>query len=154
MEFEGINDVKKLFKKILGSEVIVNDSMDVTEEIIFVVFIQRLEEAFETENKLYEIGGIELGQITEPLWFVLESAFKILYGEDTTNLIWWYIFDRIEEDGEILPFTDEDGKEYIFNNVKELWMYTRIVLTVLQLKLIELSLLQMVVEITRGMIFR
>jgi hypothetical protein len=97
--------------------------MDVTEEIIFVVFIQRLEEAFETENKLYEIGGIELGQITEPLWFVLESAFKILYGEDTTNLIWWYIFDRIEEDGEILPFTDEDGKEYIFNNVKELWMY-------------------------------
>jgi hypothetical protein len=123
MEFEGINDVKKLFKKILGSEVIVNDSMDVTEEIIFVVFIQRLEEAFETENKLYEIGGIELGQITEPLWFVLESAFKILYGEDTTNLIWWYIFDRIEEDGEILPFTDEDGKEYIFNNVKELWMY-------------------------------
>jgi hypothetical protein len=123
MEFEGIDDVKKLFKKILGSEVIVNDSMDVTEEIIFVVFIQRLEEAFETENKLYEIGGIELGQITEPLWFVLESAFKILYGEDTTNLIWWYIFDRIEEDGEILPFTDEDGKEYIFNNVKELWMY-------------------------------
>ena len=123
MEFEGINDVKKLFKKILGSEVIVNDSMDVAEEIIFVVFIQRLEEAFETENKLYEIGGIELGQITEPLWFVLESAFKILYGEDTTNLIWWYIFDRIEEDGEILPFTDEDGKEYIFNNVKELWMY-------------------------------
>jgi hypothetical protein len=58
MEFEGINDVKKLFKKILGSEVIVNDSMDVTEEIIFVVFIQRLEEAFETENKYMKLGGL------------------------------------------------------------------------------------------------
>jgi hypothetical protein len=123
MEFEGINDVKKLFKKILGSEVIVNDSMDVTEEIIFVVFIQRLEEAFETENKLYEIGRIELGQVTEPLWFVLEHTFKLLYGEEATNLIWWYIFDRIGENDEITPFIDEDGKEYTFQNAKELWMY-------------------------------
>jgi hypothetical protein len=123
MEFEGIDDVKKLFKKILGSEVIVNDSIDVTEEIIFVVFIQRLEEAFETENKLYEIGGIELGQVTEPLWFVLEHTFKLLYGEEATNLIWWYIFDRIGENDEITPFTDEDGKEYTFQNAKELWMY-------------------------------
>ena len=123
MEFEGIDDVKKLFKKILGSEVIVNDSMDVTEEIIFVVFIQRLQEAFETENKLYEIGGIELGQVTEPLWFVLEHTFKLLYGEEATNLIWWYIFDRIGENDEITPFTDEDGKEYTFQNAKELWMY-------------------------------
>ncbi len=123
MEFEGIDDVKKLFKKILGSEVIVNDSMDMTEEIIFVVFIQRLEEAFETENKLYEIGRIELGQVTEPLWFVLEHTFKLLYGEEATNLIWWYIFDRIGENDEITPFTDEDGKEYTFQNAKELWMY-------------------------------
>ena len=123
MEFEGIDDVKKLFKKILGSEVIVNDSMDVTEEIIFVVFIQRLEEAFETENKLYEIGGIELGQVTESLWFVLEHTFKLLYGEEATNLIWWYIFDRIGENDKIIPFTDEDGKEYTFQNAKELWMY-------------------------------
>ena len=123
MEFEGIDDVKKLFKKILGSEVIVNDSIDVTEEIIFVDFILRLEEAFETENKLYEIGGIELGQVTEPLWFVLEHTFKLLYGEEATNLIWWYIFDRIGENDEITPFTDEDGKEYTFQNAKELWMY-------------------------------
>ena len=121
--FEGMDDVKNLFKEILGSDVIISDSMDITEEIIFVVFIQKLEEAFETENQLYEMGGIELGQITEPLWFVLESAFKLLYGPDATSLIWWYIFDRIEKDGEILPFTDEDGKEYIFKDAKELWMY-------------------------------
>ena len=121
--FEGMDDVKNLFKEILGSDVIVSDSMDITEEIIFVVFIQKLEEAFEIENQLYEMGGIELVQITEPLWFVLESAFKLLYGPDATSLIWWYIFDRIEKDGEILPFTDEDGKEYIFKDAKELWMY-------------------------------
>jgi len=64
--FEGMDDIKNLFKEILGSDVIVSDSMDITEEIIFVVFIQKLEEAFETENKLYEMEGIELGQITEP----------------------------------------------------------------------------------------
>ena len=48
--FEGMNDVKNLFKEILGSDVIVSDSMDITEEIIFVVFIQKLEEAFEIKH--------------------------------------------------------------------------------------------------------
>lgn len=123
MEFDGIDDVKNLFKEILGADVVVSDSMDITEEIIFVVFIQRLEESFEIENKLYEIGNIELGQITEPLWFVLEQTFKLLYGEEATNLVWWYIFDRIEKDGSVIPFVDEDGKEYNFKNAKELWMY-------------------------------
>ena len=123
MGVDGIDDVKNLFKEILGADVVVSDSMDITEEIIFVVFIQRLEESFEIENKLYEIGNIELGQITEPLWFVLEQTFKLLYGEEATNLVWWYIFDRIEKDGSVIPFVDEDGKEYNFKNAKELWMY-------------------------------
>ena len=44
--FEGMDDVKNLFKEILGSDVIVSDSMDITEEIIFVVFIQKIRRSF------------------------------------------------------------------------------------------------------------
>jgi len=124
-EFEGAQDIKNLFKQILGSEVIIKDNIDATEEGVFLAFIKKLEEAYEIENKLFEVSGIELGKVTDPLWFVLENSFKFLYGEEAAELIWWYIFDRFNPDGSIVPLEDEDGKQYIFNDPKDLWAYIK-----------------------------
>lgn len=124
-EFEGMKDIKNLFTQILGSEVTIKDNIDATEEGIFLAFIKKLEEAYETENKLFEAGGLELTKVTDPLWFVLENSFKFLYGEEAANLIWWYIFDRFNPDGSIVPLEDEYGKEYVFKNTKDLWSYIK-----------------------------
>lgn len=124
-EFEGIDDIKNLFNQILGSEVTIKDNIDATEEGVFLVFIKKLEEAYEIENKLFEVSGIELAKVTDPLWFVLENSFKFLYGEGATDLIWWYIFDRFNPDGSIVPLEDENGKKYIFKDPKDLWTYIK-----------------------------
>jgi len=122
-EINGFENIKELFEEILGSDIIIKDSMDVNEEIVFIVFIEKLEEAFKIEEEIFTSSGIELGSITEPLWFVLENSFKLLYGEDATNLVWWWIFDRVDKDGEIIPYIDEDGRELFFSNTQELWLY-------------------------------
>jgi len=124
-EFEGIQDIKDLFNQVLGSEVTIKDNIDATEEGVFIVFIKKLEEAYEIENKLFEAGGIELTKITDPLWFVLENSFKFLYGEEASELIFWYIFDRFNPDGSIVPLEDENGKQYIFKDPKDLWSYIK-----------------------------
>ena len=124
-EFEGLGDIKDLFNQILGSEVTIKDNIDATEEGVFLVFIKKLEEAYEIENKLYEVSGIELAKVTDPLWFVLETSFKFLYGEEAADLIWWYIFDRFNPDGSVVPLEDEDGKQYTFNDPKDLWAYIK-----------------------------
>jgi hypothetical protein len=124
-EFEGINDIKELFNQILGSEVIIKDNLDATEEGVFLVFIKKLEEAYEMENDLFEVSGIELTKITDPLWFVLENTFKFLYGEEAANLVWWYVFDRFNPDGTIVPLEDESGKQYTLNSPKDLWSYIK-----------------------------
>ncbi len=124
-EFEGINDIKELFNQILGSEVTIKDNLDATEEGVFLVFIKKLEEAYEIENNLFEVSGIELTKITDPLWFVLENTFKFLYGEEAADLVWWYIFDRFNPDGTIVPLEDESGKQYTFNSPKDLWSYIK-----------------------------
>ena len=124
-EFEGLGDIKDLFNQILGSEVTIKDNIDATEEGVFIVFIKKLEEAYEIENKLFEAGGIELTKITDPLWFVLENSFKFLYGEEASELIFWYIFDRFNPDGSIVPLEDENGKQYIFKDPKDLWSYIK-----------------------------
>lgn len=124
-EFEEVRDIRDLFKQILGSEVNIKDNIDATEEGVFIAFIKKLEEANEIENQLFELSGIELNKVTDPLWFVLENSFKFLYGEEVSELIWWYVFDRFNPDGTIVPLEDEDGKQYTFENPKELWNYIR-----------------------------
>ena len=124
-EFEDLNDIKNLFTQILGSEVTIKDNIDATEEGVFLVFIKKLEEAYNIENQLFEVSEIELAKITDPLWFVLENSFKFLYGEEAADLIWWYIFDRFNPDGTIVPLEDKNGKQYIFKEPKDLWSYIK-----------------------------
>jgi len=124
-EFEGIENIKNLFTQILGSEVTIKDNIDATEEGVFLAFIKKIEESYEVENKIFEVSGIDLTKITDPLWFVLETSLKLLYGEEASDLIWWYIFDRFHPDGTIIPLEDEEGKEYIFKSAKDLWSYIK-----------------------------
>jgi len=124
-EFEGSKDIKDLFKRILGSEVIIKDNIDATEKGVFLIFLKKLEKAYEVENKLFEEGGLELARVTDPLWFVIENSFKFLYGEEVTDLVFWYIFDRFNPDGTIVPIEDEGGKQYIFKDANDLWSYVR-----------------------------
>lgn len=124
-EFDSTRDIKDLFNQVLGSEVTIKDNIDATEEGVFLIFIKKLEEAYKIENKLFEISGIELGRVIDPIWFVLEHSFKFLYGEEATDLIMWYIFDRFNPDGSIIPIEDEDGKQYIFKDPKDLWSYIK-----------------------------
>ena len=124
-EINGSDDIKKLFRQVLGSEVNIKDNIDATEEGVFTIFIKKLEEAFEIENIVFKEGGIELSKATNPLWFVIENSFKFLYGEEATTLIFWYVMDRIGDDGKIIPIEDENGKKYTFEDPKDLWRYIK-----------------------------
>ena len=80
-------------------------------------------EAQTSEHKLFGESGIEINKYTDPLWNVLECILKLLYGDESTNMIMWYINDRFNSDGTIVPIEDENGKKYIFTNPSDLWNY-------------------------------
>ena len=115
------DDLKNLFKGILGSEVKIKDNIDATEEKVFCLFIKKLDETFEMENKVYETAGIDLNKVNDGLWFVVENSFRFLYGESATELIIWYVFNRKDENGEVEYLEDEDGKKYILDTPQKLW---------------------------------
>ena len=122
-DFEGKKEIINLFNSILGSKVSIKDNMDKTEESIFVHFVNELDKAQTAEHKLFENSKIELNHYTDPLWNVIENLLKLLYGEEQAELIQWYIYDRFNADGSIVPIEDESGKKYIFTNPEDLWSY-------------------------------
>jgi hypothetical protein len=123
-DFEDVDGIKNLFKQILGTEVIIKDNLDSTEETVFTVLVNKLEESQLIENKLFNEGGVELNQITDPLWFVLENTFKLLYGIEATDLILWYIYDRFDSEGKLIPIPDEE-EELILKTTSDLWDYIK-----------------------------
>jgi len=118
-------EVNKLFKFILGTDVKIKDNFNSTEESVFVNLINKIEQSNILEDKIFWEGGIDLIQITEPLWFVIENLFKLLYGREDTELIMWYLFERTDTEGNVNPVIDENDKEFILETPRDLWSYIK-----------------------------
>jgi len=118
-------ELKKLFKLILGTDVNIKDNIDASEEIIFKNFIDNLDAANKRENKLMEEGGLDCSKLTDPLWHIIENCFRMLYGTEATDMILWYIYDRFNPDGSIVPLEGPNEKIFILKDSNDLWSYIK-----------------------------
>ena len=121
-EFEGMKDIKNLFREVLGSDVEIKDNIDATEENVFVVFIEKLEKTFSNEEEIEKLSGIDITKHTDNLWFVVENSFKFLYGEEETEIIFWYVYRRYEDKCKL---EDENGKQHKIDTPQKLWLYVK-----------------------------
>ena len=121
----GNDGLKKLFKMVLGTSINIKDNIDETEELVFISLIKKLEDAEKTEHQLFETSGIDLSKITDGLWFVIENQMRMLYGDESSELIQWYIYDRFGPDGEVIPLEGPNNKLFILKTPSDLWSYIK-----------------------------
>jgi hypothetical protein len=124
--FEGpeeIKYIKKLFDTVLGADTIVKDNIKATESTVFEILIQKADDSLNIEDKLGEIADIDVTKITDPLWFVIENQFKMIYGEEATELIMWYLMERLDEDNNVIALEDEEENKIMLNKPIDLWNY-------------------------------
>lgn len=124
-EISGQDDLKKLFEDILGSSIILKDNIKVTEESVFCLLVNKLDKAHKDDEALFELSGIDLTQSKNDLWFVVESLLKIAYGQDAFDMIMWFILDRFNPDGKVVPFEDEKGKQFSLITAKDLFHFLK-----------------------------
>jgi hypothetical protein len=122
-ELEEINNIKILFDKVLGANTTVKDNIKSTESTVFEILIQKADDSLNIEDKLFEIADISIEKITDPLWFVIENQFKLIYGEEATELIMWYLMERLDEDNNVTALEDEEENRIILNKPIDLWNY-------------------------------
>ena len=123
--FEGpeeIKYIKKLFDTVLGANITVKDNIKATESTVFEILIQKADDSLNLEDKLGEMD-IDITKITDPLWFVIENQFKLIYGEEATEIIMWYLMERLDEDNNVMALEDEDENKIILNKPIDLWKY-------------------------------
>lgn len=123
--FEGEDDIRNLFKRMLGNSIKIKDNLKSTEEDVFILFVDLLEKAKNKEDTLLEVG-LDLHQIVDPLWVVIENLLRLQFGPDTTDLIMWYLYDRFGPDGKLIPLVDESSdKTFKLKKAKDLFQYLK-----------------------------
>lgn len=123
--FEGpeeIKYIKKVFDTVLGANTIIKDNIKATESTVFEILIQKADDSLNLEDKLGEMN-IDITKITDPLWFVIENQFKLIYGEEAAEVIMWYLMERLDEDNNVIALEDEDENKIILNKPIDLWKY-------------------------------
>ena len=116
-------DIQKLFSLILGSKVnIISKTVEIDKKDLFIFCVEQLGDCLKREEQLEEIG-VNISQITDPLWFLVENLSLAFYGGETTDLIMWFLYDRIDIDGKIQYYIDDSDKRFLFNTPDDLWSY-------------------------------
>jgi hypothetical protein len=97
------------------------------EKEIFVENVTLLEQCFKRADDIHEHLGIDLYMYEEPFLQIIENLFLIKYGETVSEIVFWYLYERVGEDGVIHPLIyEEENKEPIELIIKtptDLWKF-------------------------------
>tara|TARA_R110001606_G_scaffold42092_2_gene112942 strand:- start:195 stop:563 length:369 start_codon:yes stop_codon:yes gene_type:complete len=95
------------------------------EEILFVDTMETLEHIWHSEHELHEEYGIDLLGFSQYYYHAIENLVIAKYGYDTADVIWWWILDRFDADGELLGVEMEDGKIHMLKTASDLWKFLK-----------------------------
>ena len=88
----------------------------------FVQTINSIEELLVRSHILYAETGIDYSTYDEKFMSIIDSLILIHYGQQSFQLISWYLYERIGPDGsQIGHVLNEEGEEVEINSPYELY---------------------------------
>lgn len=96
-----------------------------TEKELFVETMNLFSEAWSRSNEAYDKYKINLLEYEEQYYQIIEGFVLLKFGFWQAELILWYIFARLDEDGKAYPLKykleDQEEKEIMINSPSDLW---------------------------------
>jgi hypothetical protein len=97
------------------------------EKEVFIENVTILEEVLKRSDKLYNEFVIDVYMYEEPFLQIIENLFLLKYGEIVSEIVFWYLYDRKDDDGNIYPlvFEEEDKEpvDIILKTPTDLWKF-------------------------------
>ena len=127
---ENIDDAKKSIDLILGSDTTLTrrkkTQIDVTRELFNKVIIN-LEQANARSFILENDFKLDLNKYDDLFYDAVDNLLIMHFGKEASELIFFYLYDRLNPDGSINILTDPNGNDVILQNPDDLWMLLQIV---------------------------
>ena len=88
---------------------------------LFIKLVATWEETWNNQNEAYDKYGIDLSEYNVPLYSIIENLIRLIFGIEKSNVIFWYIYNRKNEDGTINKLTNKSGNEYLIKDAVNLF---------------------------------
>jgi hypothetical protein len=79
----------------------------------------------EAYQKISESVGISLVKYEDLHFQIIEGLLEKQYGELEKNIIIWWVFESLKENGEVYPLVSEDGVRHIINTPLQLYKFLK-----------------------------
>lgn len=79
----------------------------------------------ETYQKITESVGVNLTLYEDLHFQIIEGLLEKQYGELEKNIIIWWVFESLKENGEVYPLVTEDGVRHIINTPLQLYKFLK-----------------------------
>jgi len=102
---------------------------ELSEKEVFIEIISLLDECFERSADL-EQHNLNITSYEEPFYIMIENLLFIKYGEWKTDIILWWVYNRYDEEGNVvaIKLNDHDNEteeDVIVETTEQLWEFLK-----------------------------
>jgi hypothetical protein len=121
---EDVEGIKQSLENILNADFTVKrkkkTELDIERDLFFNI-IMSLERLNARSNILASDLDIDLIKYDEVFYNAIDKLLLLKYGKEISEIIFFYVYDRIDEEGNITYLNDTNGNPVILENVNDLW---------------------------------
>lgn len=121
---EDVEGIKNSFENILNADFTVRrkkkTDLDVEREL-FTKIVISLERLNARSNILASDLDIDLVKYDEVFYETIDNLLLMHFGKEIAEIVFFYVYDRIDEDGNIVYLKDTKDREVILENISDLW---------------------------------
>lgn len=121
---EKIKSSKQIVEKVLGSEVNLshrNRTKYDLDKKRFENVILNLEQIELRANLLQNEFEIDLSKYETIYYTIIDNLFELLYPKEAIQLIKFYLYGRISNEGEAVYLKDNKGNDIVLENITQLY---------------------------------
>lgn len=121
---EHVDGIKKSIDNIIGVNTFLKRKKRTEEDYHKEKFEQIIQTLEEVETRGMILGNdlqLDFTSYDEKFYKIIDGLFELHFGKDACELIFFYLYDRINPDGSINELYDEDNNAISLTSPDELW---------------------------------
>ena len=109
-----------------GNKLKINLNNKSEEKEMFISIISTLEQCWLRTNIIHTQLGVDFYNYEQHYFTMIEDLLYLKYGETVSTLVLWYVYDRYDQDGDLLAIDvkigDKPKKQYLLKTPLDLWI--------------------------------
>ena len=121
---EEVEGIKQSLENILNADFKIKrkkrTELDIQRDLFFKIILS-LEKLNMRSNVLNIDLDIDLTKYDEVFYNTIDDLLLLHFGKTIAEIVFFYVYDRIDQEGNITYLNDSNGNPVILDNVNDLW---------------------------------